>query len=232
MRQLRLIVVGATIGAICGSVVLGPNHDLRPVGIAVAAGVIVLGLTYPVQRFASQPGPRLAPAYQSLIGRAIVTLAAALSVVFTFNMLVASDARSVPARPNAQSTVGQVPGAPPPQVAAPIAPASSAGLVAPVVPASPQPAVRPPAATQPTSHAPRATVAPVSSPAATSPVSPFATPRAATPSPPPSAPTAVPAQTVAPATLQPATPEPTPVSSPPSIIPTLPPLPTLPIGLP
>ena len=44
MRQLRLIVVGATIGAICGSVVLGPNHDLRPVGIAVAAGVIVLGL--------------------------------------------------------------------------------------------------------------------------------------------------------------------------------------------
>lgn len=215
MRQLRLIVVGTTIGAICGSVVLGPNHDLRPVGIPVAAGVIVLGLAYPVQRFASRPGPRLAPAYQSLIGRAIVTLAAALSVVLTFNVLVASDARSVPARPNAQSTVGQVPGAPPAQVAAPIAPASSAGPVAPVVPASPQPAVRPPAATQPTSPAPRATVVPVSSPAATSAVSPFAKPPASPESPPPSATTAAPAQSV-----------------PPAIIPTLPPLPTLPIGLP
>jgi hypothetical protein len=207
LRQLRLVIVGATIGAIGGSVVLGTSDVLRPVAIAVAAGAILFGFTFPMQWLASQPVPRLAPAYSSLIGRVIVTVVAALSVVLVFNVLVAPEARSVPARRNAQATVGPMP-------------------VAPIVPTSPHQVVRPPDATQPTSSAPRATVIPVSSPGATSPVSPFATPPASPQSPPPSAATAVPAQSVVPAT-----PQPTPVSSPPSIVPTLP-LPTLPIRLP
>jgi hypothetical protein len=235
LRQLRLIVVGATIGAICGTLVVGTSDVLRPVAITVAAGAILFGFTFPMQWLASQRVPRLARAHSSRIGRVVVTLAAALSVVLVFNVLVAPDARSVPARRNAQATVGPVP-AVPSQTPRSIAPSSSAGPVAPPAPASPQPAVRPPTATEPTSSAPRATVVPVSSPAATSAVSPFATP-ASPQSPPPSAATAAPVQTVAPATPQaatpqPATPQPTPVSSPPSIVPTLGPLPTLPIHLP
>jgi hypothetical protein len=226
LRQLRLIVVGATIGTICGGLALRTSDDLRPVAGAVAAGAILLGLTFAMQSFASHPLPRVAPAYSSVIGRVVVTLAAALSVVLIFNVLVAPDTRSGPARPNAQATVGPVP-AVPSQTPRAIVPSSSAGPVAPPAPASPQPAVRPPSATKPTSSAPRATLVPVSSPAATSPVSPFATPPASPQSPRPSAATAAPAQSVAPATAQP-----TPVSSPASIVPTLPPLPTLPIGLP
>jgi hypothetical protein len=231
LRQLQLIIVGATLGAIAGSIVPGTSVDLRPGAVAVAAGAILFGLTFALQRFASQPVARLVPAYSSLIGRVTVTLAAALSVVLVFNLLVASDARSVPTRPNAQATVGPVPAAPT-QISAPTAPATSAGPVVPV-----EPAARPPTATQATSSAPQATLVPLSSPAATSPVSPFATPQALPQSPPPSVPTAAPVQTVAPATPQPATaqpetPQPTPVSSQPPIIPTLPPLPTLPIRLP
>jgi hypothetical protein len=233
LQQLRLIIVGATIGAVGGSVAVGMSVDLRPVAVAVAAGAILLGLSFAMQRFASQPVARFAPAYSSITGRVIVTLAAVISVVLVFNLIVGSGARSVQARPNPQATVRPVP-TPPSQIAGPISPA---GTVVPVVPASPQQVVPPPAATTTTSFAPRATVQPLSSPAATSPVSPFATPPASPQSPPPSAATAAPVQTVAPATpqaatAQPATPQPTPVSSPPSIVPTLPPLPTLPIGLP
>lgn len=205
---------------------LRPSDDLRLVAVAAIVGASLFGLSFMLQPFANQAVPRLVPAYSSLIGRVLVTLAAALSVVLVFNVLVAPDVRSVSARPNAQATVGPVPAAPS-DIGAPIAPASSAGPVVPVVPASPQPAVRPPAATGPTSSAARATLVPVSSPAATPPVSPFATPPASPQSPPPSVATAAPAQSVAPAT-----PQPTPVSSPPSIVPTLPPLPTLPIRLP
>jgi hypothetical protein len=231
LRQLRLIVVGATIGAIGGSVLLGTSVDLRPVAVAVAAGTILFGLTFAMKWLATQPVPHLAPAYSSLTGRVLVTLAAALSVVLVFNVLVAPEARSVPARRNAQATVAPMPAAPS-QVAGPTNPVGTVVPVAPIVQTSPRQVVRPPDAARPTSSAPRATVVPVSSPAATSPVSPFATPPASPQSPPPSAATAAPVQSVAPATPQPATPQPTPVSSAPSIVPTLPPLPTLPIGLP
>ena len=220
LEQLRLIVVGATIGAIGGSVVLRPSDDLRPAAIAATAGAILLGLSFVLQRFASRPVPRLAAAYSSLIGRVVVTLAAALSVFLAFNLLVHSDARSVPARPNAQATVAPAPTAHS-QLPNPIAPASS---VVPIAPASPQTSVRPPAPRSDTSSAPQATVVPVSSPAATSPVSPFATPPASPPASPPAAPaTASPAQSV-----PPATPQPTAIPSPTSIIPTIPTLPPLP----
>jgi len=222
LRQLRLIIVGATIGAICGSLALRTSDDIRPVAVAVAAGAVLLGLTFAMQLVPSRPVPRLAPAYSSLIGRAIVTLAAALSVLLVFNLLVAPDPRGVPPRPNAQATIAPVPAAPS-QIAGPTTPAGTVVPVAPAVPASPQQGVPPPTATVTESSARPATVQTAASPAATSPVSPFATQQAPPPSPPPSAAAATsPAASVAPAT-----PQPTPVPSPLSIIPTLPPLPTI-----
>jgi len=225
LRQLRLIIVGATIGAICGSLALRTSDDIRPVAVAVAAGAVLLGLTFAMQLVPSRPVPRLAPAYSSLIGRAIVTLAAALSVLLVFNLLVAPDPRGVPPRPNAQATIAPVPAAPS-QIAGPTTPAGTVVPVAPAVPgvpASPQQGVPPPTATVTASSARPATVQTAASPAATSPVSPFATQQAPPPSPPPSAAAATsPAASVAPAT-----PQPTPVPSPLSIIPTLPPLPTI-----
>jgi hypothetical protein len=214
------MIVGATIGAIAGSVVLRPSNDLRPIAIAATAGAIFVGLSFVVQRFPSKPLPQLAPAYAPHIGRVVVTLGAVLSVVIAFNLLVRSDARSVPARSNAKDAVGPARTAPS-QISAPSAPASS---VVPTAPASPQPSVDPPAPTPETSSAPQATVVPESGPAATSPVSPFATPPASPPAPPPSTPTATPpAQSV-----PPATPQPTAVPSPTSIIPTIPTIPALP----
>ena len=224
LKQLRLMVVGATIGAIGGSVVLRPSDDLRPLAVAAAAGAILLGLSFVVQFVASQPVPRLAPAYSSLIGRVVITLGAALSVVLVFNLLAPSDARSAPARPNAQATLAPAPTAHS-QIPDPIATARS---VVPIVPASPQPLGRPPAPTPDTSSAPQATVVPVSTPAATSSVSPFATPAPSPPAPPPSAPAAAsPAQSV-----PPTTPQPTSIPAPTSIIPTLPPIPLPTIRLP
>lgn len=217
--QLRLMVVGATIGAIGGSVALRPSDDLGPVVIAATVGAILLGLSVVVQWLASQPVSRLAPEYSSLIGRVVVTLGAALVVVLAFNLLVLSDASGVPARPNALATVAPARNAHS-QIPSPIAPASS---VPPIVPASPQPSGRPPAPTPTTSSAPQASVVPLSTPAAASSDSPPATPEAPPPSPPPSATaTASPAQSV-----PPATPQPTAIPAPTSIIPTLPPLPTI-----
>ena len=159
LRQLRLIIVGATIGAICGSLALRTSDDIRPVAVAVAAGAVLLGLTFAMQLVPSRPVPRLAPAYSSLIGRAIVTLAAALSVLLVFNLLVAPDPRGVPPRPNAQATIAPVPAAPS-QIAGPTTPAGTVVPVAPAVPgvpASPQQGVPPPTATVTASSARPAT---------------------------------------------------------------------------
>jgi hypothetical protein len=219
------MIVGATIGGMVGGARLAQSDDLRLVALAATGGAALMGLTFALRLFSRRSNPRLSP----VLGRVVVTLAAIMTVVLTFNLLVATDGRRAPARPNAQATVR-------PELAAPAplsSPRAPAGSVVPVAPESPRPAMHPSAATA-TPPAPRGTGAPASSPAATTAVAPLATPRISPPSPPPSRqptlsqpPAPSPAQTVAPTTPQ-SSPTPAPVS----IIPALPPLPAPTIGLP
>jgi hypothetical protein len=211
--QLRLIILGASLGAIVGSLAMISRDDLRAAALAVTAGVALLALTFAASRLSPRV-PRLAGTYASPIGRIVLTAAAVVVVAVAFNVLIDAGARgtSRPAGPTDNVKRSAAPAAATQSIAPPrsIAP-SSADVVTPATP-------------RPGAPAPAAPSAPVATPAA---VTPSAAPAPAAPrsTPEPVGRTPSPTQTLA-------VPAPSPTAAPTSIIPTLPPLPSATISVP
>src|SRR6266545_4306850 len=104
LRQLRLIVLGATLGAIVGSLAFIGREDLRPAAFAAIAGAAVLALTFAIARL---PFPSLALRYARRIAQLGITLVAVAAVVAVLSMLASPEARVIRSRPAQESATAE-----------------------------------------------------------------------------------------------------------------------------